>query len=226
MEENSYEEYKKNLYRSQKRREGLHSGKISTVAGVCLLLYAFFILPFHADNVHEIRGDEIEAGKKYSPEKVYYIEELQILETNVDALRILKADADTDDDEIYCIAKFSDCNKNDWIISFTPGRDERLMQELRYGLKPTVSGYFLLEYLEELPSGADVFFTIRGRRHADAEGINMVNLNAEYLCAGYDNYTLQALICPGIPLASFVWGLVGVIGGVISLIRNRPRKEK
>lgn len=222
MEEN-YEQYKRDLARSQKRHDGLHSGKVLTVVGICFLLYTFYILPFHAGNVSEIRGDELEAGNRYDPEKVYYIEELQILKTNVETSQILKTDADTDDDDIYCIAKFSDCDQNEWIISFMPGRDKQLMQELRHGLTPTVSGYFLLQEMDYLPFGADSFLSVYGSSRADAEGINMIELNAEYLCKGYENYTLKALLRPGVPLLSFVAGLIGAIQGPILLIRNRNR---
>lgn len=231
MEENSYEEYKRNLSRGR----GLHRGKVCIIIGACLLVYVLFILPFRAGNVSEIRGDEITAGKTYYPEKVYYIENLQILHTKTD----------TDNGEIYCIAKFIDCDQNGWVISFTPGRDERLAEQIKLfgsienrstingysyqetsvnGLNPTVSGYFLLEYLEDLPFEADAFYSVYGSKYADAEGLKMISVNAEFLCARYESYTLQALFRPGIPLASFVWGLLGVIFGVILLIRNRHHK--
>lgn len=220
MNETSYEEYKKNLFHDQKKRDGFHSGKVRLVVGACLLLYTLFILPFNADNICDIRGDEMEAGKTYYPQKVYYIENLQLLcaKTNVN------------DNEIYCIAKFLDCDQNDWIISFTPGRNEQLAEQIRLSgsfendLNLTTSGYFRLGYLEELPFEADSFYTIYGSQYADAEGQNMLNLNAEYLCKRDDNYILQILLRPGIPLASFVLGMIGVISGGISLIGNRPCK--
>lgn len=232
MAENNYEEYKKNLSRS----EGLRRGKVCAVIGICFLLYTLWILPFHAGNVHEVRGDEIKAGKAYYPEQVYYIEDLQILCTKTN----------TDNDQIYCIAKFYDCDQNGWIISFTPGRDEQLAERIKLfgsmesrsglngysyqetsenGLNPTVSGYFLMEYLEDLSFEADSFYSVYGRSYADAEGLRMINLNAKYLCEGHENYTLQALLRPGIPLGSFVCGgLSGVIYGIILLAKNRPRK--
>lgn len=218
MNESSYEEYKKNLSRDQKKREGLRDGRIQLIVGICLLLYTLFILPFHADNVREIHGDEMTAGKAYHAEKVYYIENLQLLRVKMD------------DDQIYCIAKFLDCDENEWIICFTPGRNEQLAERIRLSgsisseLNLTTSGYFLLEYLEYLPFAADSFFTVYGSQYADAEGQNMLSLNAEYLCERNDNYTLQALLRPGIPLASFVFGLIGVIFGGISLVRNHSRK--
>ncbi len=85
MNESSYEEYKKNLHRDQKKRADLHDGKVQLVVGTLLLLYTLFILPFHADNVQEIRGDEMTAGKNYYPEKVYYIENLELLCAKTDA---------------------------------------------------------------------------------------------------------------------------------------------
>lgn len=221
MNENSYEEYKRSLSRSQKKRDGFRSGKVQLVVGACLLLYTLFILPLRAGDVCEIRGDEMTAGKAFYPEKVYYIENL----------RLLRAKTDTDDGQIYCIAKFSDCNQNDWIISFTPGRNEKLAEQIKSlgsfesELTLTTGGYFLIESLEELPFEADSFYTVYGEKYADAEGQNMLSLNAEYLCTGDDNYTLRALLRPGIPLASFAVGIFGVIFGGIALLRNRPRQE-
>ena len=220
MNESSYEEYKKNLFRDQKKRDGFRSGKIQLVAGICLLLYTLFILPFNADNACEIRGNEMTAGKTYNPQKVYYIENLQLLCAKTDA----------DDDQIYCIAKFLDCDQNDWIISFTPGKNEQLAEQIRLSasfkneLNLTISGYFLLEYLEDIPFQADSFYTIYGNKYADAESQNMLSMNAEYLCRRDESYTLQVLLHPGIPLASFVLGMIGVIFGGIALIRNRSCK--
>jgi len=220
MNERSYEEYKRNQFRNQKKRDSLQGGKVRLVIGICLLLYTLFILPFHADNVCGIRGDEMTAGKAYYPEKVYYIEDLQLLCAKTDA----------DDDRIYCIAKFLDLDQNDWIISFTPGRNKQLAEQIRLSGAPendldlTASGYFLLEYLEDLPFEADSFYAVYGSSYADAEGQNMLSLNAEYLCKREDNYTLQALLRPGIPLISFLAGMIGVLSGGISLIRNRSRK--
>lgn len=220
MNESSYEEYKKNLHRDQKKRAGLHDGKVQLAAGIFLLLYTLFILPLHADNVREIHGDEMTAGKKYNPEKVYYIENLELLCAKTDA----------DNDQIYCIARFSDRDQNDWIISFTPGRDKQLAEQIRVSasfgkeLNETASGYFLLEYLEDLPFQAGSFYTVYGKKYADAEGRNMLGLNAEYLCYKYDNYTLQALLRPGIPLGGFVAGMIGVTVGGYLLIKNRSRK--
>lgn len=220
MNESSYEEYKKNLFRDQKKRDGLRSGKVRLVVGTCFLLYTLCILPFHADNVCAIRGDEMTAGKTYNPEKVYYIENLQLV----------RAKTDADAGQIYCIAKFLDCDQNDWIISFTPGRNKQLAEQIKLSgsfeneLNLTISGYFLLEYLEDLPFEADSFYTVYGSKYSDAEDQNMLILNAEYLCKRDDNYTLRALLRPGIPFVSFVIGMIGVIFGGISLIRNRSPK--
>jgi len=217
MNESSYEEYKKNLSRDQKKNDGLRSGKIRLVVGVCMLLYTLYILPFHADNVCEIRGDEMTAGKNFYSEKVYYFEDLQLLRVKTDA----------EDGQIYCIAKFLDRDKNDWVISFTPGRNKELEEQIRLAgsfedeLNLTTSGYFQLEYMEDLPFEADSFYTVYGSKYADAEGQNMLNMNAEYLCERNDNYTLKALLRPGIPLASLVIGILGVIFGGISLVRNK-----
>lgn len=220
MNESNYEEYKKNLSKDRKKRNGLHNGKIQLVVGICMLLYTLYILPFHAGDVREIRGDEVKAGKNYYPEKVYYIENLQLL----------RAKTDTDDDKVYCIAKFADRDQNDWIILFTPGKNKQLEERIRLSssfeveLNISTSGYFQLQYLEDLPFGADSFYSVYSGKYADAEGQNMLSLNAEYLCSKYDNYTLQALLRPGIPLVGFVAGMLGTIFGGLSLIRNRSRK--
>ncbi len=220
MHESGYEEYRKNLSRDRKRRDGFRNGKVQLIIGACLLLYTLLILPFRADNACEIRGDEMTAGKRFFPEKVCYIENL----------RLLRGKTDADDGRIYCIAKFPDRDQNDWVISFAPGRDQQLAEQIRLSasfeneLARAVSGYFLLEDMEDLPFEADAFYTTYGRKYADAGGQNMLGLHAEYLCKGDDNYTLQALLRPGIPFASFVSGMFGVIFGGISLTRNRLRK--
>lgn len=219
MNEN-YEEYKKNLSRDQKKHNDLLDGKILIVVGICFLLYLAFILPFNADNAGEICGNEMKAGGTYDHVQVYYIENLQLLCAKIDA----------DDDEIYCIAKFLDRDQNEWILSFTPGENERLIQSIRLSdrfnkeLDLTVSGYFQLKPLEDLPFAADSFFTVYGSKYADAEGSNMLSMNAEYLCEKDDNYTLKVLLRPGTPLISLVVGLFGTIVGQILLFRNRNRK--
>ncbi|MCM1104749.1 MAG: hypothetical protein NC409_11675 [Clostridium sp.] len=222
MNENSYEEYKRNFSRNQKRQYNFRGGRMCFFVGIGFLIYLLYILPFHADHVSEIHGDEVKAGKLYSPEKVCYIEDLQILRA--------KTDVD-DDDELYCIAKFLDCDGNEWLISFTPGRNEELAEWIRiagslrtdFRERPlTVSGYFHLRYLEELPFEADSFFSVYGSSYAD--GQNMLSINAEYLCGKYDNYTLQILLHPGLPLLSLVVGLLSTVFGGISWLRNRPRK--
>lgn len=220
MENNSYEAYKRNLHRDQRKKNNLHRGKGLLVIGACFLLYLLYILPFHAGNASEIRGDEMKAGNTYGRTQVYYIEDLQLL----------CAKTDTDDGKIYCIAKFTDRDQNDWIISFTPGRDEELAERIRLSasfereLDMTISGYFQLKYLEDLPFAADAFYSVYGSRYADADGSNMLSLDADYLCRRTENYMLAALSRPGIPLGSLVAGLVGVIYGGILLVRNRSRK--
>ncbi|MDE7238673.1 MAG: hypothetical protein K2N41_03060, partial [Lachnospiraceae bacterium] len=148
----------------------------------------------------------------------------------IENLQILHAKTDADNDQIYCIAKFLDMDENEWIISFTPGKNEWVIQSIEFSdqfgkeLDLTVSGYFHLRPLEELPYQADSFFTIFGAGYADAEGSNMLSVNAEYLCDRRDNYTLKLLLQPGIPFGSLIVGLVSVIIGGFLLIKNRSRK--
>lgn len=223
MGDNSYEAYKRNLHRDQRKQNNLHRGKGLLVIGACFLLYLVYILPFHAGNVSELRGDEMKAGNTYGRVQAYYIEHLQLL--------CAKAD---DDGKIYCIAKFADCDQKDWIISFTPGRDEaiakrisdaiRLSSSFNSRIDLTISGYFQMQYLEALPAAADSFYSVYGSRYADGDGSNMLGLNADYLCKGTDNHVLTLLSRPGIPLGSLAAGLIGVIYGSILLVRNRSRK--
>ncbi|MCM1215803.1 MAG: hypothetical protein NC331_03160 [Lachnospiraceae bacterium] len=218
MNERSYGQYKRNRLREQKKREGFLDGKIQLIAGICLLLYTFWILPFHADNISAISGDEVKAGDDYAPRQVYHIENLQLL------------CADTDEDEIYCIARFLDCGQNDWIVCFTPGRNKELAAQIRLAaldgreIDLTVSGYFQMRDLDDLPFSADSFLSVYGRKYADADAGNLLEMDAEYLCEGDDNYTLRTLLRPGIPLASILVGAGGVLYGGILLIRNRSQK--
>lgn len=219
MSDNSYEEYKKELSRSNGRKENSQRGKKLLILGAGFLVYLLVILPFRAGNVSEICGDEVEAGRQYHRIHVYYIENLQILRAKTDT-----------DGSLYCVAKFSDCDGKEWLLCFTPGKDKELADHIQLAssfeteLNLAIKGYFQLEYLDELPFAADSFFSIYAGKYADAEGSNLLNLNADYLCKSYENYTL-ALICrPGIPLGSLVVGLIGVLYGGFLGIRNRNCK--
>ncbi|MCM1182089.1 MAG: hypothetical protein NC337_01800 [Roseburia sp.] len=221
MNESSYEEYKRNSFRERKKSNSLHQGKSLLLLGVVFAVYLLWILPFHADNVSEVRGDEVEAGRQYYPQKVYYIEDM----------RILHVKTDTSDGGIYAVVAISDCDGNEWIISLTPGNSERLTEQLELAGRfadrpgPTVSGYFQLQYLEELPFEADSFYSVYGRSYADDEGRNMLGLNAKYLCDRSGNYTLEMLLHPGIPLVSLVAALSGIFYGGFLVIRNRSRRK-
>ncbi|MCM1090433.1 MAG: hypothetical protein NC413_06270 [Muribaculum sp.] len=222
MNESSYEEYKRNLYRDQKKKNDLHDGRVLLVLGVAFILYLLWILPFHADNVSEIRGDEVQAAtSQYDPQRVYYIENLQIL----------RARKSTDDDEIYCIAKFEDHDLREWLISLTPGSNGRLAEQLeasiRFKDEPdlTVSGYFQMQDLKLLPFEADSFYSVYGKSYADSEGENMLGMNAECLCDQYGNYMVEMLSHPGIPFGTLVAAVISLLWGGFLFIRNRTRKE-
>lgn len=219
MNESSYEAYKESQSREQKKRDGFRSGMIRLIVGACMLIYVLWVLPFQAGSTSQLRGDELTGGKNYFPAKVYYIEDLQLLHVKTDA----------ENGQIYAIAQFSDREKTAWIISFGPGQDSQMAEMIR--LSPSlgspshpISGYFLLKPLVELPAEADSFYTVYSQEYTDAEKV--LNLHAEYLCPGSDNYTLRALLRPGIPLFSFVVGLFGVLSGGISLVQNRPGKKE
>lgn len=217
MSENNYEDYKKNLSRSSKQRSSLHRGKVLLAVGICFLLYLLLILPFRPGNVSEIAGNTIKSSNPYGILRVYYI----------DDLRILRAKTDTDSGQIYCIAAFTDCDQNEWVLSFSPGRNADLAKRIRLSnsfadeLTITVSGYFKIEALEDLPFEADSFFSVYGSGCANADGSNMLNLNADYLCAKNESPVLTELSHPGIPFGSMIAGLVGVLYGSFLLIRNR-----
>lgn len=225
MSEESYEEYKKLRAKNEKRKEGLHNGKICVVVGLCLLLYSLYMLPHRADSVHQMRGSEIKAAKEYYPEKAYTIETLEILEAKTET-----------DGRIYAIARFLDGEQKDWIVLLTPGRDERLAENLSLlersqkngsgGNELTVRGCFLMRMMEDLPFSADSYYTVYGEKYANENKSNMPAWNAEYLCVIDDNYTLRALCRPGIPLCGFAAGLGGILYGAVSLIRSRGRREE
>ena len=220
MSDNSYEEYKKDLSRSLKQKENKHDGKVLLIVGTCFLVYLLIILPFRAGDVSEMRGDEVKAGKEYSPIQVYYIEDLRLLHAKTDS-----------DGNIYCIAKFLDRDRKEWLVCFTPGDDKKLAERIqrasRFGqeLDLSVKGYFQLEYLEDLPFSADSYYSVYARSYADPELSNMLEMNAEYLCEKNGNYTLAVLCRPGIPLASIVTGLFSVLFGGFLLIRARMQNR-
>lgn len=220
MSDNSYEEYKKNLSRSNKRSWDLHRGKVLLIIGICFMLYLLFILPFNAGNVNRIRGDELKAGGTYDRVRVYYIDELHVL----------RAKTDTDNGRVYGIARFADSDQNEWVLLFTPGTNERLADLIRLSgsieseFDLTVNGYFRLEPLEDLPFAADSFFSVYAGKYGNADGSNLLSLNADYLCERGDNYTQAALLRRGIPLLSLVVGLIGIFWGGFLLIRNQKRK--
>lgn len=218
MSDNGYEEYKSDLSRSLRDKENIRRGKILLIAGTCFLVYLLVILPFHAGNVSEIRGDEVKAGRAYYPIRVYYIDNLQILRTKTDT-----------DGSLYCIAGFLDCDGKEWILCFTPGNDKKLADHIQLTSSfdkesdLTIKGYFQIRYMEDLPFGADSFYSIYASKYDDAEASKMLSLNADYLCDQFENYTLAALCRPGIPLVSLVVGLFGVLYGGFLLIRNQKR---
>lgn len=212
MNENNYEEYKQNLYRRQKRLDGLRTGRVSILIGIGLILWSVCSLPFHADNASDIRGDELKAGN------AYYMEDLQLLHAKVD---------DTND-KIYCIAKFTDENQKDWILSVNPGNDEHLVKRINLSkslgkeLDIETSGYF---YLDDISGNAKIYYSGRSDEYADSDGENVLKLNADYLCGASGNYTLQALLNSSKIKRTLVWGVIGVIFGIGMLFKNRIRKS-
>lgn len=224
MNGSSYEEYKKNLSREQNRHGKFHDGKIQLILGICFILYLLYVLPFHAGDLGRIHGDELKAGNAYgrefTPVKVFY----------ADGLHILQAKTDTDDGHIYCIAKFLDCDQNEWILSFTPGKNKLLAESIRLAdtfegeFDLTVSGYLRMEAIEDLPFEADSFLSVYGRKYADADVSNLLSLNADYLCDMDENYMQAVLFRPGYPLGSLIVGLASIVWGISRLVRYRKQK--
>ncbi len=220
MGDNGYEEYKKELSRSCRKEKNRQRGKGMLIGGTILLIYFLGIFPYKAGNVGEIRGDEVKGGDAYSRVHVYYIDKLQILYVRMD----------TDNNRIYCIAKFSDRDQKEWITCFSPGKDKKLAESIRLARSfdresdLTISGYFRMQSLEGLPDGADSFYSIFADDYADAKASNLLNLNAEYLCDKTENYILAVVCRPGIPLGSLVIGLLSVLWGGILLSSNQKSK--
>lgn len=218
MSDNSYEEYKKDMSRKREREDSRYRGKRMLIGGTLVLIYLLVILPFKAGNMGEMRGDEAKAGGAYERVHVYYIDRLQIL-------RVKRQESS--DDGIYAVARFFDCDQKEWIICFTPGDNEELEERIRLAVRfnketeLTIGGYFRFESLGELPTAGEVFYSGSAGQYADAEGSNLLEMNAEYLCGKTENYTLSALLGRGIPLYSLILGGIGVLWGGFLLIKNR-----
>lgn len=235
MDENSYQEYKEEKWKRSEKAGGLKRGKLLLIAGICAILYAVLIFPFHADNAGKIHGDEIKAGNPYGFQRVCYIENLQILYAKVYAREI---------DEIYCVARFSDCDRKEWLICVTFGDSDRLAGQIKalstredrysgvvekysYTLNLadrsdlSVSGYFQMQRLTDLPSEVFDFYATYNSQYLDTEDWNELFINAKYLCDEGGNYTAEVLLNPGILLRTFVAGLSAILFGVFLLMKNR-----
>ncbi|MCM1057818.1 MAG: hypothetical protein NC517_09440 [Firmicutes bacterium] len=221
MNENSYDEYKRNFSREEKKSGDFKRGRMQFLLGLVFGVYLLWILPFQAGDVSTMHGEDIKGGKVYYPIKVYKIKNLQILETKTD----------TKDGEIYCVAKITDCDQKEWIISLTPGNSEHLKEDIELskyfpdGPDLKVSGYFQMQYLEDLSFEASSFHSVYGRKYADAEGGNMLELNAKFLCDTGGNYMQEVLLRPGIPLGSLVASVISIVLGGIAFVKNRPAKK-
>ncbi len=222
MSDNSYEEYKRELTKKEKKADNDHRGKVLLICGIFFLAFLIYLLPFRAGDVSEISGADIKAANSsYEHIQAYYIEDLQILHAKIGS-----------DDNVYCIAKFSDRDRKEWIICFTPGKNAELTDRIRTMIsfeKPldlTVSGYFQMKHMEALPPTGDSYFSVYSESYADAESTNVLDLNADYLCAKYENFTLAEISHPSIPFASMILGLFGILYGGYLLIRNRKNKNE
>lgn len=211
MKETNYHKYKIEQACEQRRQKNLLRGKGSLLAGAALLLLTLYTIPFRAVNVSDICGDELKERK------AYYIEELQILHAKVDE----------NEDQVYCVAKFLDRDQNAWILSFDPGTNEHLAEQIRLAqtlgkeLDATASGYV---YVEDIPEEVRIYYSSHSENYVETDGGNLLRLNAYYLCGASGNYTLQAILRSGETKAGFVVGVVGVIFGGIMVMMNRSRK--
>lgn len=207
-----YEGYKRRMAAAEKRKEELRKGKVALVIGGVLLAVSLFMIPYHADNVGELSGAQLQEGD------AYYIENLQILDVKVD----------DDDGDIYCVAGFRDKDEKEWIISFHPGSDENLVRRMELaaslGVDPNIitSGYV---YLYELSGNPKIYYSSHSKNYAEPDEGNIIRLDADYLCDINGNYTLAVLFRPGQIRAAFVVGVIGIIYGIVLLLRNRVRRE-
>ncbi len=218
MKDNSYEEYKKEFSRTQRKRDKFFEGKVCLAVGVFLLLLSLYFLPFRAYNAGELRGDELKTGK------VYYIENLQILHAKIE------------EDSICCMAKFQDKDQKEWLISFTPDGDEQLVNRIQtvkkveqlfkpgdyHELDMETSGYF---YVEDVPSEASSYYAVYSGNYTETGDVTKLKLNADYLCRWDGNYTLEVLSRPGYILCGFVFGIIGIIWGGFLILKNRTGKK-
>ncbi len=205
-----YEGYKRRLVSAENQRSALGKGKISIIVGGLLVIVALFLLPYHAENVSEISGAELQKGN------VYYIHDLQILDVKVE------------EDDIYCVAGFRDKDDKEWIISFHPRSDEHLVKRMELAASLgadsdiTTGGYV---YLYELAGNPKIFYSSHSKNYGAPDGENIIKLDGDYLCDINGNYTMEVLFHPGMIRASFVVGVVGVIYGMFLLLKNRQRRE-
>lgn len=226
-DESSYEAYKNELHRKNKKRSNLRNGKVQLILGIAFLLYTLFILPFHADNAGDLRADELKIGDSYGRVRVYYFDRLEILEAKIDE----------DGSQIYCIAGFFDRDRNECFTMLAFDKDEPSAESIRLwdslnrpDPNPTVSGYFQLKTLdmkkqEKDGSGAGSFLSVYSRKYADADASNILDMCADYVCGRTGNYTLIVLCHPGIPLISFVAGLTATVWGICLLLGSRKGRR-
>lgn len=207
MENQFYNRYKATSAATQKRK----SGKICLIVGILMVIGALLLLPYHAKNVNAICGDELKVRD------AYYIEDLQILDAQI------KEDGKT----VYCLARFTDKNQNDWFISFQPRNNEHLVNQInlakRLGTKPdlTTSGYV---YVDDIPSAASAFYAVRCKSLSDQGEENILELHADYLCSASGNFILEALLRPSLIKQAFVWGVIGILFSILILFKYRKSK--
>ena len=207
-----YEGYKRRQAAVEKRKGELLKGKVALIIGSVLVAVSLFMIPYHADNASQLSGEELQKGD------AYYIDNLQILDVKVD----------DDDGDIYCVAGFRDKDEKEWIISFHPAGDEHLVRRMELAASLggdsdiITSGYV---YLYELSGNPKIYYSSHSKNYAEPDGGNIIRLDADYLCDINGNYTLAVLFRPGQIRASFVMGAIGIIYGIILLLRNRVRRE-
>jgi len=222
MSGREYENYKVELFRSDKRRASV----VCLLCGIFLIGLALFQLPYRAENISELSGDSLKENK------AYYFEEWEVLEARID---------EEEEDAIYCIIRVYDKDNKPWLLCCDPQKNDFLADRIRMSVKmwnaqymgtikafsipldygPEMGGYF---YLEEPEGDLERFYdTVKDNVAGQGE---ILDWKATYLCTSTGNYTLEAFTILEYARVSLPWGIVGLITSLYFAIKYRKRKPQ